>query len=103
MQIYVYMLRCADGSYYVGITRAGLDKRIGEHTFGRFRTCYTYRRRPVRLVWSQEFQSLRDAIACERQIKGWRRAKKQALIAGDFAEISRLSRTAKPHPSTGSG
>ncbi|HEY3778230.1 MAG TPA: GIY-YIG nuclease family protein [Rhizomicrobium sp.] len=103
MQIYVYMLRCADKSYYVGLTRAGLDKRIGEHTFGRFRDCYTFRRRPVELVWSQEFPSLKDAIACERQLKGWRRAKKEALIAGDYVLISMLSRTAKVHPSTGSG
>jgi predicted GIY-YIG superfamily endonuclease len=70
MQIYVYMLRCSDSSYYVGLTRAGLDKRIGEHESGRFSRCYTFKRRPVRLVWSQRFLSLRDAIACERQLKG---------------------------------
>ena|SRR5438552_14285389 len=96
MDIHVYLLRCADNSYYVGITRAGLDKRIGQHVFGNFRKCYTFKRRPVELVWSQHFVSLRDAIACERQIKGWRRAKKEALIAGDYAAISRLSKTAKP-------
>jgi putative endonuclease len=102
MQIFVYMLRCADGSYYVGLTRAGLDKRIGEHAFGRYRNCYTFQRRPVVLVWSQEFQRLVDAIACERQIKVWRRAKKEALIRGDYCAISHLAKTDKPHPSTGS-
>ena len=102
MQIFVYMLRCADGSYYVGLTRAGLDKRIGEHAFGRYRNCYTFQRRPVVLVWSQEFQRLVDAIACDRQIKGWRRAKKEALIRGDYCAISHLAKTAKPHPSIGS-
>jgi putative endonuclease len=97
------MLRCADNSYYVGLTRAGLDKRIGEHAYGLYPMCYTFTRRPVELVWSQEFMRLVDAIACERQIKGWRRAKKEALIRGDYAEICRLSRTASPHPSTSSG
>lgn len=108
MQIFVYMLRCADGSYYVGLTRAGLDKRIGEHAFGRYRNCYTFQRRPVVLVWSQEFQRLVDAIACERQIKGWRRAKKEALIA-EITVQSRIWRRPpnlilRPaHPSTSSG
>ena len=103
MQIYVYMLRCSDDSYYVGLTRAGLDKRIGEHQAGRFPKCYTYKRRPVRLVWSQHFLSLRDAIACERQLKGWRREKKEALIAGDFLALQELARNKAPRPSTGSG
>ena len=98
MEIYVYMLRYADRSYYGGIARAGLDKRIGEHVFGRFRKCYTFKRRPVELVWSQEFAPLRDTIDCERRIKGRRRAKKEALIAGDWDAISRLSRSVKPHP-----
>ena len=103
MQIHVYVLRCSDDSFYVAITRAGLEKRLGEHTSGRYRSCYTFRRRPVVLVWSQEFVSLKDAIACERKLKGWRRAKKEALIAGDFERLPLLSKTAKPHPSTGSG
>jgi putative endonuclease len=103
MQIFVYMLRCADGSYYVGLTRAGLDKRIGEHHAGVFRG-YTFSRRPVELVWSQDFQWLKDAIACERRIKGWRREKQEALIRGDYALLPQLARTAKrPRPSTGSG
>ena len=103
MQIFVYMLRCADGSYYVGITKAGLDKRIGEHVSGAYRG-YTFSRRPVVLVWFAEFQSLRDAIGWERRLKGWRRAKKEALIRGDLGTLPELARTAKrPRPSTSSG
>ena len=98
MQIYVYMLHCADKSYYIGIARAGLDKRIGEHQAGYYKRCYTYKRRPVELVWSQRFVSLRDAIACERQIKGWRREKKEALIAGDYESLRQLSRSGQAHP-----
>ena len=62
MQIYVYILRCADGSYYVGLTRDGLDKRIAEHADGRF-AGYTYARRPVTLAWSQDFSM---ADGCRR-------------------------------------
>src|SRR4029077_7082776 len=102
MDIYVYILRCSDGSYYVGLTKAGLDKRIAEHLSGTF-AGYTSKRRPVTLVWSDHFLRLTDAIACERRIKGWRRAKKEALIRGDLDALRELSRTARPHPSTSSG
>jgi len=97
MTIHVYMLRCCDGSYYAGITRSGLDKRLAERQSGRF-PGYTHMRRPVTLVWAQDFQWLKDAIACERRIKGWRRDKKEALIRGDYAALPDLARTAKPHP-----
>jgi len=102
MQIYVYMLRCSDGSYYVGLTRAGLEQRLFEHASGTFEG-YTSKRRPVTLVWSQHFFSLNDAIAGERHLKGWRRVKKEALIRGDYGALSALSRTARPHPSASSG
>jgi putative endonuclease len=102
MNIFVYMLRCRDKSYYVGITRGGLDKRIAEHQAGHF-PGYTSSRRPVELVWSADFQWLKDAIACERRIKGWRREKKKALIRGDYEALKGLAWTAKPHPSTSSG
>ncbi len=102
VKIFVYMLRCRDNSYYVGLTRAGLDKRLAEHQSGTF-PGYTSSRRPVTLVWSAEFQWLKDAIACERRIKGWRREKKEALIRGDYAALPTLARTARhPHPSTSS-
>ena len=86
----VYMLRCRDGSYYVGSTSETLDRRINEHRAGVFKG-YTSSRLPVRLVWSQEFDRITDAIAAERQIKGWSRAKKEALIRGDWNEIARLA------------
>ena len=103
MEIFVYILRCSDGSYYVGLARAGLDQRVGDHQDGRYGG-YTSSRRPVELVWAQEFQWLKDAIECERRLKGWRREKKEALIRGDYGALKALSRTAKnPHPSTSSG
>jgi len=103
MKIFVYMLLCRDGSYYVGLTRDGLDKRLAEHRSGRF-PGYTHSRRPVRLIWSTDFQWLKDAIACERRIKGWRREKKEALARGDYHLLPDLARTARrPPPSTSSG
>ena len=103
MEIFVYMLLCADGSYYVCITRTGLEKRVSEHQTGKYRG-YTFTRRPVQLLWSESFLRLTDAIACERRIKGWRREKKEALVRGDYDALKALARTAKqPHPSTSSG
>ncbi|HVZ28282.1 MAG TPA: GIY-YIG nuclease family protein [Rhizomicrobium sp.] len=103
MKIYVYMLLCNDKSYYVGLAREGLDNRIADHQSGRD-PGYTHGRRPVKLVWSQDFLWLKDAIACERGIKGWRREKKEALIRGDYEALHLLSKAAKnPRPSTSSG
>jgi predicted GIY-YIG superfamily endonuclease len=88
---WVYLLRCADSSYYAGHTD-NLDKRIGEHMTG---ACdgYTTTRLPVELVFSQECSTRIEALNFERQIKGWRRAKKEALIRGDWEEISRLAKS----------
>ncbi|MGM0562131.1 MAG: GIY-YIG nuclease family protein [Pseudomonadota bacterium] len=80
--IFVYMLRCWDGSYYVGLTRRPLEQRVAEHNAGALGG-YTARRRPVELVWCQDFKHMDEAIETERQIKRWRRTKKEALIAGD--------------------
>ena len=91
MNAWLYILLCADGSYYVGTTRDTLDQRFAEHQAGTFGG-YTARRRPVTLMYSQEFQRITDAIAAERQIKGWRREKKEALIRGDFELLPALSR-----------
>ena len=91
---FIYMLHCADGSYYVSSTRGTLDGRIAEHNNRRFRG-YTSTRLPVTLVWSEEFQRVSDAIAVERRLKGWSRAKKQALIEGDFARVRRLASRAR--------
>ena len=87
---FVYMLRCADGRYYVGSTRKSLEARIAEHNSGVLKG-FTSQRLPVVLVWSQAFADITAAISAERQIKGWRRAKKEALIAGDFEAIQRLA------------
>jgi predicted GIY-YIG superfamily endonuclease len=89
MAFYAYILRCADGSTYTGHTD-DLERRIGEHHAGRV-PGYTHRRRPVRLAWSQEFATREEALSAERRIKGWTRAKKEALIAGDFVRLAGLS------------
>lgn len=91
MAAYLYILRCRDGSYYVGSTRSSLEARVSEHNAGRFGG-YTARRGPVELVFHQEFGRIADAIAAERQVKGWRREKKEALIRGDFAALSFLAK-----------
>jgi putative endonuclease len=88
---YVCMVRCTDGSYYVGSTRAGLDRRISEHNNGVYGG-YTSKRRPVSLVWAESFLNITDAIAVERQVKGWSRAKKEALIQGNFDLVRQLAK-----------
>jgi putative endonuclease len=95
---WVYILKCADGSYYTGHTD-NLEKRINEHQAGIFES-YTQFRRPVELVYQQQFSSREDAFAAERKVKGWSRKKKEAMMAGDWKKVSRLSRG---HPSTSSG
>jgi putative endonuclease len=91
MQIFVYIVRCADGSYYVGSTRGNLETRIGQHNAGTFGG-YTSTRLPVELVFSQEFDRLTDAFSAERRIKGWSREKKEALIRGDYEALQWLAR-----------
>jgi putative endonuclease len=86
----VYILRCADGSYYIGLTRNEVETRVSEHNLG-INAEYTSTRRPVTLVWSEHFERLTDAIAMERQLKGWSRAKKEALIRGDYASLPALA------------
>jgi predicted GIY-YIG superfamily endonuclease len=95
MPAYVYMVRCSDGSYYVGSTRGSLELRIAQHNAGSYGG-YTAKRRPVTLVWQQECQWATDAIAAERQIKGWSRAKKEALIHGDYDLIQMLAKRRQP-------
>ena len=88
MGFWAYMLHCADGHFYVG---HDLDARIGTHQSGLITGC-TSTRLPVTLVWSDEFPSRYEALQAERQIKGWSRAKKLALIRGDWQLISALAR-----------
>jgi predicted GIY-YIG superfamily endonuclease len=87
---FAYMLLCADDSYYVGHTD-DLEYRIARHHEGAV-LGYTTTRRPVRLVWSQEFPTREEALAAELKIKNWSRAKKDALIAGDFAALSQAAK-----------
>jgi putative endonuclease len=98
MGAFVYMLRCADDSYYVGsATGDDLTKRIAEHQSGAF-PGYTWSRRPVTLIWSEHFDRITDAIAAERKIKGWSRAKKQALVDGKWESVQLLSRRRAGRP-----
>lgn len=90
MAFFAYLLRCNDGSYYAGHTD-DLDQRIGQHMTGALGG-YTAKRLPIVLVWSDSFPTRDDAFAAERMIKGWSRAKKEALIAGDWDRISQLAR-----------
>jgi predicted GIY-YIG superfamily endonuclease len=87
---FAYVLLCADGSYYVGHTD-DLERRINEHEAGE-KCAYTETRRPIRLVWSQEFAAREDALAAELQIKRWSRAKKEALIRADAETLRREAR-----------
>jgi len=91
MGAYVYIVRCCDGSFYTGSTRGSLDDRINQHNTGSYGG-YTATRRPVRLVYSEYFDRITDAVSAERQIKGWSRAKKEALARGDFDALKVLSR-----------
>lgn len=104
MAFYCYILRCSDDSYYTGQTE-DLDVRLAQHERGTFDDCYTYTRRPLTLVWSQDFGTRYEAVEAERRIKGWSRSKKEALIAGDWDGVSVLARNWQvgAGPSTGLG
>jgi len=95
MGAFLYVLKCNDDSYYVGTTRDAVENRVAEHDAGHFGG-YTGSRRPVRLVFAQEFERIADAIAAERQVKGWRRAKKEALIRGELSMLPVLARRGRP-------
>jgi putative endonuclease len=86
------MVRCADDSLYVGITN-DVDYRVGQHNFGIDPECYTFKRRPVHLVYTAEFGEVIDAISWEKHIKKWSRGKKLALAAANWDEVRRLARS----------
>ena len=90
MTFWAYILHCSDGSYYVGHTD-DLEARVGQHQSGQI-PGYTLGRRPLTLAWSQEFPDRDSAFGAERQIKGWSRVKKEALIRGDWDGVRLLSR-----------
>jgi putative endonuclease len=85
----IYILKCSDGTYYTGLTK-DLEARVREHEIGAHPESYTFRRRPVKLVWSILTETYPEAFQWERQIKGWNRAKKEALIRGDIDGIHEI-------------
>ncbi len=88
---FVYILKCADGSYYVGLTN-DLGRRLQEHGEGHVRSAYTYNRRPLDLVYQVDFNYINEAIAFEKQLKRWSRKKKEALIRGDWTSLKEYSK-----------
>jgi putative endonuclease len=108
---WVYILRCVDGKYYTSVTN-DLDRRLLGHNEGANPKCFTFERRPVELVYEEHFNDIKEAIAGEKQLKGWTRKKKEALIRQDFEGLKKLSKSKSNslsgdstpiHPSTGSG
>ncbi len=96
---WVYILKCSDDSYYTGHTD-DLEKRINEHITGLVHG-YTTMRRPLEMVYSEEFQTRYEALSRERQIKGWSRRKKEALINDDWQALKKLSKSHNPSTSSG--
>lgn len=98
-QYYVYILRCSDNSFYTGVCN-NIERRFEEHKIGEDITCYTFRRRPLELVYNEEFDDINQAIEREKQIKGWSRIKKDALIKENWTQLIRLSQNYKQYPVT---
>ena len=88
---YVYIVRCKDGSYYTGVTN-DIERRINEHNSDDSAISYTSTRRPVELVFFEEFNDIMQAIELEKQIKGWSRKKKEAFISQNWDELKLLSK-----------
>lgn len=96
-EYFVYILRCADSSYYTGITN-NLQRRLAEHASGVHDGCYTRKRRPVELVYARSFRYVTSAIRHEKVVKNWSRKKKEALIRGDAEALRRYSKKKFPTP-----
>ena len=101
MHFWVYILRCSDGSYYTGHTD-NIDVRLAQHQAGDGGD-WTRRRRPVELAWCEALATRIEALEAERRIKPWSRAKKEALIAGDWVKVSHFARPPNERPSTSLG
>ena len=98
---YVYILECGDRSCYTGHTDE-LEKRVADHQAGE--GCeYTAKRLPVELVYTEPFATRDEAFHAEQRIKGWSRKKKEAVMAGCWERLSKLSNTRRADPSTSSG
>jgi len=87
---YVYILKCSDNSYYTGVTN-DIERRLNEHNFGLNKDCYTFNKRPLDLVFCTEFNDVNQAIAFEKQVKGWSRKKKEAIINDSWDDLKKLS------------
>ena len=88
---YTYIVKCSDNSYYTGVTN-DLDRRIAEHNDGSDPRSYTFSRKPVVLVFCEMFNDINQAIAFEKQAKGWSRRKKEAIISDEWHRLPELSR-----------
>lgn len=88
--LYVYILECADDSFYVGVTN-DVGRRFIEHITGIHDRAYTFEKRPLKLVFCRQFKRPLEAIEYEKQVKGWSRAKKIALIRNEIAKLHELA------------
>jgi putative endonuclease len=86
----VYIVKCSDDSYYTGITN-NIERRVYEHNTSIDETAYTFNKRPVALVFYEAFKDVHQAIAFEKQVKGWTRKKKEALIENNWDKLKDLS------------
>ena len=87
---FVYILKCSDGTYYTGVTN-NLNRRLAEHHQALYPFCYTSKRRPLELVFVQDFQEVKEAIGFEKQVKGWSKKKKIAIINNNWGNLIKLS------------
>lgn len=104
-QMFAYILECSDKSYYTGVTN-DVERRVAEHNEGTDKESYTFKRRPVKLLFHTVFNDPLQAIQFEKQLKGWSRKKKEAIINGNWDLLPDLSKSKTPinkDPSTSSG
>ncbi|MCF8714903.1 GIY-YIG nuclease family protein [Joostella atrarenae] len=99
---YVYLLECSDDSYYIGMT-SNLNKRLYEHNVGIYPSAYTYNRRPLEIKWFAEFTNVNIAIEKEKQLKGWSRRKKKALIEENWDNLVKFSKNYTEYGKDGDG
>lgn len=95
---YVYILKCSDNSYYTGVTN-DVERRLNEHNFDLNKESYTYNKRPLHLVFCTEFNDINQAISFEKQVKGWSRKKKEAIINDRWEDLKKLSECFKQNES----
>lgn len=88
----IYILRCADGSLYTGVTRRSVEERVSEHNSGLI-PGFTSKRLPVALLFSEAYERADEAVAAERRIKGWSRAKKIAYMRGAFEALQEFAKS----------